>query len=223
MGMSASLGADILFSMRSFTVILALLIWQGCQAQLLDSIALFAKEPPRPIIRLDLKGSFVSNSNVRMAGLKLGLEHARRFQYGVGYSFLFSPVERIRYIEGLGLMDTRLRMGYFNAYVDYAFYQRGPWEMRIPVQIGYGRGSVMYENLFGRKQPLYRSGLFLYEPGMTVQYRFLKYFGIGAGWGYRLVIHTRQRLDERLTAPIYTFGLRIFFEELYHDLQGGRE
>lgn len=209
--------------MRAIFLLLTLCAFGSGRAQLLDSIALFTQEPPRPIARLDLKGSFVSNHNVRLMGVKLGLEHARRFQYGVGYSFLFSPVERERYVFGLGARPSRLRLGYVHAYVDYAFYQRGPWEVRIPVQLGVGSGSVVYDDEAGQKQKLFRSGVVVYEPCMTVQYRFLKYFGIGAGWGYRLVMRTRHSLDERLTAPIYTLGLRIFFEDLYRDIEKGRE
>ena len=206
--------------MRTIIFLLAMGSGLFARAQLLDSIAQFTQQSPRPIIRLDMKGSFVSNHNARMVGVKVGLEHARRFQYGVGYSFLFTPVERERNVEGLGMRDTRLRLGYFNAYVDYAFFQRGPWEVRIPVQVGVGRGSVVYQDPNDRKKVLYRSGLFIYEPCMTVQYRFLNYFGVGAGWGYRLVMHTRHSLDERLTAPIYTLGLRVFFEEIYLDMNG---
>jgi hypothetical protein len=46
------------------------------------------------------------------------------------------------------------------------------------------------------------------------------YLGVGAGWGYRLVMRTGHSLDERLTAPIYTLGLRIFFEDIYRDMKG---
>ncbi|MGV3638192.1 MAG: hypothetical protein ACO1NQ_11185 [Flavobacteriales bacterium] len=208
--------------MRTLLLFILLAPSLSGSAQLLDSIALFTKEPPRLIVRLDLKGSFVSNRNVRMVGVKVGWEHARRFQYGVGYSFLFTPVEKERFVDGLGIRSTRLRLGYVNAYVDYAFYQRGPWEVRIPVQVGVGSGSVVYRDPADRRQKLFRSGVVIYEPCMTVQYRFLKYFGVGAGWGYRLVMRTRHSLDERLTAPIYTLGFRIFFEDLYRDLGGDR-
>lgn len=205
--------------MRQLLLILALITALGSRAQLIDSIGLFLTEPPRPIVRLDLKGSFVSNHNVRLIGLKLGLEHARRFQYGLGYSFLLSPVVRDRNVTGEGPRSSRLRMGYAHVYADYAFYQRGPWEVRIPVQLGFGSGSVVYEDATGRTRKLLRSGLILYEPSMTVQYRFLKFFGVGAGWGYRLVIRTGDDLGERLTAPIYSLGVRIFFGDLYKELQ----
>lgn len=170
--------------------------------------------------KLDMRGSFISNHQVRIAGIKVGLEHAKRFQYGIGYSFLFSPVRKDRYVdEDLGIRSTRLRLGYIAPYVDYAFFQRGQWEVRLPVQIGFGSGSVIYEDDQGRKRKLYRTGLFLYEPSMTVQYRFLKYFGVGLGWGYRLVIYTRSGLDERISAPIYMFGVKVFVGELWKDLK----
>lgn len=53
---------------------------------------------------------------------------------------------------------------------------------------------------------------------MTVQYRFLRYFGVSAGWGFRLVL-TNAELDETLSAPIYLFGLKVFLGDLWTDLQ----
>jgi hypothetical protein len=204
--------------MRILFLLITLLSFPYAKAQLLDSIALFTQEPPRPVFRLDIRGSFVSNRNVRLMGAKIGLEHARRFQYGVGYSFLFTPVEREEDVEGVGLTTVKVRVGYITPYVDYAFYQRGPWEVRLPVQIGIGAGSTVYTDAEGEKQQVDRTGLLIYEPAMTVQYRFLKYFGVGAGWGYRLVVQTGEKLGENLSAPIYIFGLRIFFDDIWKDV-----
>lgn len=64
-------------------------------------------------------------------GVKVGLEHVSRFQYGVGYTFLASPVEQLRTVNGVAATPVRLRLGYVTPYVEYAFYQRGPWEVRI--------------------------------------------------------------------------------------------
>ncbi len=191
------------------------------QAQLVDSIGLFLQEPPRVVAKLDVRGSFVSNSNVRFLGFKVGLQHAKRFQYGVGYSFLFSPVEQQVEVDGVQT-TAHLRMGYITPYVDYAFYQRGPWEVRLPVQLGIGAGSVIYEDSDGNKQRLARSGLLFYEPAMTVQYRFLKYFAVGGGWGFRLAVHTGSDLGESLSAPIYILGLRVFFEDIWRDVEQER-
>ena len=190
------------------------------QAQLLDSLALFSKERPKFIAKLDSRGSFISNSNVRLMGVKIGLEHAGRLQYGIGYTFLSSPVEQLRTVNGVAGTPVRLRLGYVTPYVEYAFYQRGPWEVRIPVQLGLGGGALIYKDAEGRKQHFKKAFLLLYEPSMTVQYRFLRYFGLSAGWGFRLVL-TNAQLDETLSAPIYLFGLKVFFGDLWADVKPG--
>lgn len=189
------------------------------QGQLLDSLALFSQAPPKFIAKLDSRGSFIRNSNVRLMGVKLGLEHAGRFQYGLGYTLLISRVEQPRTVLGVAATPVRLRMGYVTPYVEYAFLQRGPWEVRIPVQFGIGGGALTYQDRHGQQQRLKRAFLFLYEPSMTVQYRFLDYFGLHAGWGFRLVLSNAE-LDESLTAPIYLFGLKVFFGDLWADMQG---
>lgn len=209
--------------MRCLVLFLALAGCLRSPAQLLDSIALFAAQEPRFVAKLDIRGSFIRNQNVRIMGAKVGLEHVGRFQYGIGYSFLFSPVQFPSMLDGVGATTLRLRIGYITPYVDYAFYQRGPWEVRLPVQIGIGGGSTIYRNADGRKQRYQRTGLLIYEPAMTVQYRFWKYFALGAGWGFRLVLQTGDNLGENLNAPIYSFGLRVFFGDLWRDLGPDRD
>ena len=220
--MSAPLVADIPVSMHMRFLFILLLLPRIGQAQLLDSIGMFLQEPPRPLVKLDMRGSFVSNSSVRFVGVKAGVQHAGRFQYGLGYQFLFTPVEQEVMVDGIST-TAHLRLGYLAPYAEYAFYHRGPWEVRIPVQVGIGQGSVVYKDAEGHKQHHARSGLFLYEPAMVVQYRLFKYAGLAAGWGYRLVLHTRNDLGETLTAPIYIIGVRIFFEEILRASETGAE
>ncbi len=186
-------------------------------AQLLDSINLFLRERPRFSMGLDARGSFISNQNVRLLGVKVGLEHAGRVRYGIGYSFLFTPVEHEEEVEGVGTVTTRLKLGYVTPYFSYAFYQRGPWEVSIPVQVGLGSGRLVYDDVDGDRHILRKAFVFLYEPAMTVQYRFLRYFAIGGGWGFRLAL-TNAELDEGLNAPIYLFGLKVFAGDLWRDL-----
>ena len=195
-----------------------MLVCPGLLAQRVDSIPSYLQAPAKLIVKLDMRGSFINNQSVQFAGVKLGFEHAGKVQYGVGYSFLFSPVEQDEFVPGEGTFTTRLRFGYVTPYFEYAFYQRGPWELRIPVQFGIGSGSVVYEDATGRTRKLQRSTVFLYEPSITVQYRFLKYFAVGGGWGYRLVLRSAP-LADGLTAPVYTFGLRVFFGDLWRDVR----
>ena len=222
LGTSGSLGKSALlvrtFLFRASLILSCSAVVTAAHAQLLDSLALFSQERPKFIAKLDSRGSFISNSNVRLMGVKIGLEHAGRLQYGVGYTFLSSPVEQVRTVNGVAGTPVRLRLGYVTPYVEYAFYQRGPWEVRIPVQIGLGGAALIYKDAEGQKQQFKRAFLLLYEPSMTVQYRFLRYFGLSAGWGFRLVL-TNAKLDETLSAPIYLFGLKVFFGDLWADVK----
>lgn len=218
LGKSAPWVRTFIFGRWPVLVVAVGLICNGAaRAQLFDSLGLFVRQPPHVVVKLDSRGSFISNSNVRFMGVKLGLEHAGRFQYGIGYSFLMSGVESLREVEGEGMLPVRLRLGYACPYVEYAFYERGHWEVRIPVQFGLGSGTLLYDDEQGRNRRLRHAFIFLYEPAMTVQYRFLRYFGLNAGWGYRLVFSSAD-LGERLTAPTYTFGLKVFFGDLWRDL-----
>lgn len=170
-----------------------------------------------------MRGSFIRNRNVQIAGVKLGLEHAGRFQYGLGYNFLLSPVTREVTVEGMGPATLELRLAYLSPYVDYAFYQRGPWEVRLPVQLGVGGARTVFRDGEGRLRPLQRTAILVYEPAMTVQYRFWRYLAVGGGWGFRLVWQTGDKLGESLNAPIYALGLRVFFGDIWKDFQGPSE
>lgn len=207
---------------RYLLLLLPLLLHQGARAQLLDSIGLFLQEPPRIAFSLDSRGSFISNQNVRLLGVKVGLEHGRRVRYGIGYSFLGTRLEREEQVVENGTERTvmaRVRLGYLTPFFSYTFYQRGPWEVNIPVQVGIGGGSLVYDDLEGRTQKLRKAFVFLYEPAMTVQYRFLRHLGASGGLGYRLAF-TNASLDESLNAPVYIIGVKVFFGDLYRDVVG---
>ena len=92
---------------RSFAGAVLLLALGGrAHGQLLDSIGLFLQEPKRFTALLDTRGSFISNQNVRLLGVKVGFEHGGRVRYGIGYSFLLTPVEQVREVEGVGTVTT---------------------------------------------------------------------------------------------------------------------
>ncbi|MCB0792336.1 MAG: hypothetical protein H6595_04945 [Flavobacteriales bacterium] len=191
-------------------------------AQLLDTIGSFLRVKPRISVIVDTRGSFISNRNVRIMGVKLGLEHGGRVRYGIGYNFLISPIERDQAIGPDGnVVTTHLRFGYVAPYFGYTFFVRRHWEVSIPVQFGIGSGSLVYRDEGGARRRSQRTTVVLYEPAMQVQYRLIKYAAIYLGWGYRLVARTSASLNEQFTAPIYLLGLKVHFGDIYRDLHGG--
>ena len=217
-GQRAATRHSLLVTYRFISSVLVLTFSSSAPAQRIDSIPDYLCVRPVPIAKVDMRGSFIGNEKVNFAGIKLGLQHAGLVQYGVGYSFLLSPVRGSAWLPGQGEVGTRLRLGYVAAYFDYAYYRRKNWELRLPVQIGVGSGSVVYTDTDGRKRKLEKSAVFIYEPCMTAQYRFLRYFAIAGGWGYRITLRS-ARLADGLTAPIYIFGLRVFFGDVWRDVK----
>ncbi len=200
---------------------LLLLLSGPSHAQLLDSLGHFLHQRPRWNLGVDTRGSFISNRGVTVAGVRVGLEHGGRLRYGLGYQFLLTQVEKDRPVWEDGVervVATRLRMGYLAPYISYTFLKRRRWSVSIPVQVGVGRGSLWYEDREGGRRLLQRATLWVYEPLMTVQYRFWRYAAFQLGWGYRLVARSKG-LDEQLTAPIYQLGLRLFTREVLEDLK----
>lgn len=202
--------------MRHFAIIFCTLICcvfaVGAKAQLLDSIALSLKEKPRFLLKMDNRGSFISTRSASLWGVKVGVEHNKRVQYGIGYSWLMKRITRQAEIAGVPV-DYRLRFGYITPFFEYSFYRHNKWEVSIPVQVGVGKASYILKE-DGNKFRIHASWVFLYEPAMTVEYRLLKFFGLGLGIGYRLAVKTNKDMEEGLSAPTYMLKMKLYLPKL---------
>ena len=198
---------------RSILSVCFILLFTEGAAQLLDSIAMSLEEKPRVLFKLDGRGSFISTRSASIWGFKVGLEHNDRVQYGLGYSWLRNEITQEADLNG-EIVPTRVRFGYVTAYFEYAFYQRKKWEVSIPVQVGLGQAWNEHKLESGEKYKLNKSWVFMYEPAMTVEYRLLKFFGVGFGVGYRLAIKTNRDMEGALTAPTYLVKLKLYLPEI---------
>lgn len=181
------------------------LIW----GQLFDPIRKSLKEKPTYDIRLSAHNAFVANQFAKVKGVKFGLNYNKIFKFGMGYSWMKSDITSIY------ILDTvNLKMNYLLAYLDYTFYQTNKWDFSLPIQMGIG--LLDYKTI--DKVRLARTGVAFYEPTMAFDYKFLKYFSAGVGYGYRLAIKNREPITERFTSPIYTIRFKIEFGKMYKDV-----
>lgn len=173
---------------------------------------------PKFMCRFDNKNSFITNYHANIYGFKIGVDFDETFKIGGGFHVLEGTRTGYKIIETPGIAnDTvakRLRMYYLGYFAEYVFYRSKKWEFDLPMLIGYGFARYEYTHN-GRLQSENNSMIILYETCVEGQYRFLKYFGLGAGVGYRLVLYKSSQIKERLTAPIYVVSLKIFFGDLY--------
>lgn len=142
-----------------------------------------------------------------MKSIKAGLNWHKKFKAGIGYSWMKTDVSKINYLD-----TTNVNFGYGLIFSEYNFYQSKHWNLEIPVQIGIGRISYTQSREITAKK-----WVPIWEPAMTFEYLFLKYFGIGFGAGYRLIIKSKQPISEQFTSPIYIFKFKISFGDIYKD------
>jgi hypothetical protein len=184
-----------------------------------EELRLALRENPKFEFKLDSRNAFISNTGVRVLGFKLGLNFADKLSFGLGYNQLWSqPSNQIRY-EGVEY-NADVNYYYFSPYLEYTFYQDRKWEFSIRVQFGLGESWYNFEQGNSNRITA-RQFVLSYEPAITVQYKFLQYFGVGAGVGYRLMIVPNSSIDEQFTSPVYIFKFKIFFQEIYQDLKSG--
>ena len=177
----------------------------------------FQKEP-KIDLRMDSRHSFINQTGVKVFGIKMGVQYDKKISLGLGYNILWEPLER--QIEYKGLLH-KVELGFYNfsPYIEYIFYRDERWELSIPVQLGFGSSYYSNKEDYGPKK-IYSKFVMSYEPAITFQYRFLKYFGAGMGVGYRLMVLPNSKLEEKFTSPVYIFKTNIYFEDIYKDLKG---
>lgn len=210
--------------MRTFALIPLFLLSVFCaKAQddnlpsLTDSIRIAFSQEPRLIARFSTHNAFVTGRPIRTYGAKIGVSYSDRIVVGIGYNWLRHGESVIR--EVAQTEEVReLRMDYLNAYFEYSFVYRKHWQIIIPVSFGIGRNREFLAGTDTRE--FVNSGtVLLYEPAMIAEYHFLRYFGIGAGVGYRLMLLSNRAIPEQFTAPTWQLRFRIMLGDIRQDLE----
>lgn len=201
---------------RIFTLFFAFLTVSSSQAQTFENeIKQAISSRPKFEFKFDGRNSFISQSGVRFFGIKAGLQFDRKVSVGLGYNFLWSSLKE-DLIKAGQVQSSELVFRYFSPYLDYVFYRDSRWQLSIPVQIGLGES--FYRPIEGKQGKRYERGFVAsYEPAIAFEYRFLEYFGIGMGVGYRLMLIPNRRVEEQFTSPVYIFKLKVYFERLVDD------
>lgn len=190
----------------------------------LDTIKDCLKQTPQLFGKLDSRNSFISNSQAKILGVKLGLNFGNRLHFGIGYNQLYPPAnnfdKKIYFTNSNSITDSataRLKLFYFSTHVEYIYYQNQHWQLSIPLQIGLGKTFYQYK-LFEEKKEIESTIVFIYEPAVSIEYKFMKWIGIGADVGFRFMITDYKRLNQKFNSPTYAFKLLIYYNEIYKSL-----
>jgi hypothetical protein len=137
----------------------------------------------------------------------------KRLSLGIGYNFIVTELQE-NVVINENEVTADIRMNYVAPFIEYSFYQRGPWELITPIQIGIGNSFLKYQTEDG--QGVLRKGrVVLYEPGMAFEYKIMKVLGVGVGLGYRIMLKNNRGIEQQFTSPVYALRVRLIFDELY--------
>lgn len=176
-----------------------------------DSLSHIFKEKKGLSAKYDGKNAMVSGRNSKTNSIKLGVSFGKRFSMGLGYNWLSTDITQLNILER---KEQFVKLRYIAPYAEYIFFRKNNWEASIPVQIGVGKSFLSYEKN-GSGERVGESWTWLYEPSMTIEYKFFGMVGVGVGGGYRIMLKNNRNLDTQFTSPIYTWRVRLIFEEIF--------
>lgn len=171
------------------------------------------------IAGLDNRNSLIEKNSTSFFGLRAGVEINGRGRVGLGFYFTNKGVyaqnqQWSKYPDQL--FNSRTKFYYFSVFGEYVALKKIRWEISFPSHLGFGWAKERYyqlpqTNFIGKD----RHFISLVELSALVSFRTCRWFGLGAGLGYRFILNRNPLLRNSYNAPISMIRLKLYFNELY--------
>ncbi|MSP69302.1 MAG: hypothetical protein EXR20_03445, partial [Bacteroidetes bacterium] len=195
--------------MRTTFFFIVFVFWSSnCPAQWSDTLNSIIHGKVSPTASFDSRNSFINASKAHIWGVKIGVEFSEKLQGGIGYNRHDKNLSKeIIFLDQAGLPHSNkafLHLSYFSFYLRYAYYNNNKWKFSImPYQLGCGNSDYQYvEN--GNKIITDRQLVVIYEPGISVSYKFFPWLGVGGDVGYRFMLRNNYAIPENFNSPIFS-------------------
>jgi hypothetical protein len=117
------------------------------------------------------------------------------------------------------LQNAQLEMSFYPVCFEYTFYRKYPWQFSVPLSIGVGNSYFWYyKNAAGDKGETDKETVALLTMNVDAQYKIIKWVGVGAGLGFRVMLKDNNNIHENFNSVIYSLQIRIFVDEIYRSL-----
>lgn len=183
----------------------------------MDSIPSILKGKKSIDARLESRYSFIGGQVAGINGVRLGVTFSRKIKFGGGVSWLSSdPSFQVTRQDGIS--REFLKFGYLCIYTDFVFHKTKRWQLSVPLQAGAGLVWMQQRRSFYMKGANEKFFFALYEPGITVQFKVFRWFGLGNDIAYRFVGKNNRYIPQRLSSPTYSFKLLFWPDQLFYEL-----
>ena len=191
---------------------------------LFSVVAVFSQHSPNKYkfnFQFDNRYSDIRSNQITIFGAKVGVQYKNLTRFGVGASFIPSPVDvtgtlqvKIKNKFLTRTTDEKISFWYFSLYNDWIFYKNKHWECFATEQIGYGKPVYVYE-VNGATVREDEVPLLVNELSGQVNYKVLSWMGLGVGMGYRNIWNGGSEMKDTFNAPIYIARLIIYPERIF--------
>ncbi len=175
---------------------------------------------PKLDVKFDNRFSFIRDNALKTIGLKIGLNFRRKFKVGLGLNQMLVPIETTTTDNEGNRVPVNLEYFYFSPYIEYVYHNSKRWEFSLSTQLGFGGASYQYHNAQGKKIKLEGSPVLSYEPAMLIDYKIVRWVGIGTGVGYRFVYYKEPVIREQFSSPEYVVKLKVYLGEIVRTFTG---
>ena len=175
---------------------------------------------PKLDVKFDNRFSFIRDGALKTVGVKVGLNFSRKFKVGIGLNQMLVPIETTTNDKFGNRVPVNLEYFYFSPYIEYVYHNSKRWEFSLSTQLGVGGASYQYRNTENTKVRLLESTVLSYEPAMLIDYKIVKWVGIGTGVGYRFVYYKEPGIKERFSSPEYVIKLKVYLGQIVRTLTG---
>jgi len=175
---------------------------------------------PKLVLSIDLRHSFVRESPIVIYGGNIGFKFKNRHQISLGY---YTLTNNSKYNIKLKNQQTRqvdddLTLSYGSLIYIYSIINSRHWELRFPLEIGYGQSNDVVKNAIGKTLTEKKTDLFPAQIGFLVHWKFTRWIGVKGSIGYRNMLASTSFQDQ-FNGMYYTYGLDIFIGNIIQDLK----
>lgn len=192
------------------------------RAQFLDSLHQIFNSSSSIDARLESRWSFIRNEVITVTGVRLGVAYHRKLRIGGGISWLqTNRTELFTQTNALGNseeVNKYLKFGYLCYYIDFVYYRTKRWQLSVPIQLGTGMSWFQKEPQYHTQIKDKKYFLLLYEPGITMQFKIFRWFGLGGDFAFRFVMRNQKKIGEQLNSPTLSGKILFWPDQLFYEL-----
>lgn len=216
---------------RTLAIVLAISFWaeSPVYSQKMDTVVLSKRNDSIQVPRVenkwkffvgfDARRSFVLEKNSKFNGVKLGLSYRNKHRFGLGFYGMDTPIRYVGEVDKNKHPDAtdtvRFNFGYVSTFYEYVWYKSKRWDLSTPIHLGIGNLSFSYLDTTSKYQPFYSGGVLMSEFTGVAQFKVFRWFAIGSGAGYRMMLIGEKTIRKSLNSPIFIFQFKILFGEIY--------